>query len=57
MSTAIENIEQKATQEAIRLWRESQEENARLRRRVADLEDFLRGAAKQFGAMAGERKP
>jgi hypothetical protein len=29
-------------------------DNDRLRRRVADLEDFLRAAAKQFDAMAGK---
>lgn len=29
-------------------------ENRALRRRVADFEDFLRGAAKQFNAMAGK---
>lgn len=29
-------------------------ENSALRRRLADFEDFLRGAAKQFNAMAGK---
>ena len=52
-----EELDQVALDAMSKALRESGEENARLRRRVADLEDFLRGAAKQFGAMAGEQKP
>lgn len=57
MSTAIENMDQKALAAMTKALTESGEENARLRRRVADLEEFLRGAAKQFDAMAGVKAP